>query len=698
MKPRPLVMYLGGFAPVGGIEAFARDFLLAIADAYPERELVIWGSRSTENVLLGDIARSGAKISGSPWRWGCAWRMPDYVLAPIGRSAVQRAAAVIFKRPPPPAVLGYLRRSAQATGRRIPFILITPYRPLEYWGPSPDLGFLANFDVIAVQSEDGRLDLETSGYRGRIVHIPLLPPDTAAPVAFPARSEPGLFRLGFLGRLAAQKNVRYLLDVYRQLALGQGGLRYELHLFGDGEQREELERRRAELGLSGVTFHGMIPRAEVARAIDSCDLFLNTSVTEGQCLVALEVLSRGRPLVATPVGALPEILREAELGRLAPLDDPAAYANTVAEVARRISDGAITPESVVTSFRRRYDHAAIVNRYLDLLASELTGAAAPVGSGAGVETAPASVSVSIMITTKNRLEDLRRTCAVLRTLSPPPLEIIITADGCTDGTVDFVRSEMPQARLIVNEVGRGSVVSRDRMIREARGDYILSLDDDSHPEQHDFLARIPRIFEQRPAMAVLHFPQRSDEYPATLGAFDFGPPRVTRSFSSAGAVLRRSTYLRLRGFEPCFFHVYEEPDYGLQCCAAGHEVFFEPSLTVRHRYTGTGRNEMRNHHRHARNELLGTLLRVPFPYVVPMALYRVLSQFRYACARGVDWMVHEPVWWLRALACVPHCLRERRTVRWADYRRWLRLAEVDYTAGRGLTAPRPRPAPVETAV
>jgi GT2 family glycosyltransferase len=46
-----------------------------------------------------------------------------------------------------------------------------------------------------------------------------------------------------------------------------------------------------------------------------------------------------------------------------------------------------------------------------------------------------SLTISIMITTKNRVQELRRTCRVLGQLSPQPLEILITADGCTDGTV-----------------------------------------------------------------------------------------------------------------------------------------------------------------------------------------------------------------------------------------------------------------------
>jgi glycosyltransferase involved in cell wall biosynthesis len=364
-------MYLGGFARVGGIEAFARDFLLGIAPTFPERELVIWGERGPDHALLDDIARSGAKISGSPWRWGCAWAVPDYVLAPFGRPAVRRAAAVIFKRPPPPPILRWLRRASQSTRRRIPFILITPYRPLEYWGRSPDVRDLGNFDVITVQSEDGRRDLEAAGYPGRIEHIPLLPPEIAPLVDFPSRSRPGVIRLGFLGRLVSQKNLRYLLEAYHALALGNGGLRYELHIFGDGVEREDLERRCADLRLPAVTFHGERPRAEIARAIDSCDLFANTSFTEGQCLVALEVLSRGRPLVATPVGALPEVLSQEVLGRLAPLDDARAFAAAISDVAQKITDGSITPKSVAATFRERFDRAAILRRYQELLAREI---------------------------------------------------------------------------------------------------------------------------------------------------------------------------------------------------------------------------------------------------------------------------------------------------------------------------------------
>lgn len=282
--------------------------------------------------------------------------------------------------------------------------------------------------------------------------------------------------------------------------------------------------------------------------------------------------------------------------------------------------------------------------------------------------------VSIMITTRNRVGELRRTIQMLGKLDPSPDEILITADGCTDGTAEFVSSALSNAKLIVNQTAIGSVASRDRMMREATGDLVLALDDDSYPEQSRCIARIVTFFQQRPKLAVLHFYQRTDEYPETLAETEVGSEeRLTRSFANSGAVLRRSTYLQLSGFEPRFYHMYEEPDYALQCVAAGCDVLFSPIITIRHHYAGRARDEISIHHRHACNEFWSTLMRCPFPPVPAMLAWRVFSQFRYACKRGWSWVVREPRWWAQAVAGIPYFLRKRKPVSWAAYQRWLSL-------------------------
>jgi len=284
-----------------------------------------------------------------------------------------------------------------------------------------------------------------------------------------------------------------------------------------------------------------------------------------------------------------------------------------------------------------------------------------------------ALTISVMITTRNRIDDLIRTCRNLQRLSPSPTEWLITADGCSDDTERLIKQEFPEVRLIANQPGRGSVASRDRMMREARGDLVLALDDDSYPEQMDCIALVSRLFEKNPKLAVLHFPQRSDEYPETLSQTESASEHLTRSFSNSGAVLRRSTYLELPGFELRFFHAYEEPDYALQCVAAGYDVLFSPILTIRHHYSGQVRSEIRTHHYHARNEFWSALLRCPFPFVIGMAGWRIFSQFYYACKRGWSWVIREPLWWWQALGGIPYCVRRRRPVSWASYKRWLGL-------------------------
>ena len=280
--------------------------------------------------------------------------------------------------------------------------------------------------------------------------------------------------------------------------------------------------------------------------------------------------------------------------------------------------------------------------------------------------------VSVMITTSNRLEELQRTLQMLGKLDPAPDEVLVTADGCTDGTAEFL-SAMPNVKFVVNQPARGSVASRDRMIREARGELVLALDDDSYPEQLDCIARFVPLFEQRSNLAVLHFPQRTDEYPDTVARMDFGHEKLTRSFANSGAVLRRSTYLELAGFEPRFYHMYEEPDYGLQCLAAGYDVVFSPIVTIRHHYSGQARDEIRIHHRHARNEFWSSLMRCPFPFALGVLGWRAASQFRYACRRGWSWVVREPRWWAQAVAGIPYFIRKRKPVSWEAYKRWLSL-------------------------
>jgi len=283
------------------------------------------------------------------------------------------------------------------------------------------------------------------------------------------------------------------------------------------------------------------------------------------------------------------------------------------------------------------------------------------------------LTCAVSIATHNRLSELRRTLGIIASLTPQPDELLICADGCDDGTAQFVRAEFPHATLIEHPQPRGSIASRIELMKSAKSDIVISLDDDSYPTDHDFITRVRALFTALPHIAVASFPQRTDEFPGTLSVAGFGPSRYVANYVNAAAAFRRAVYLELEGWPPEFEHAYDESDYSLQCLAAGYAVYYETGIAIRHHFTSLKRNEIRTHHRHARNEQWSAWRRCPAPGVILVSLYRAATQFGYAVKRGPAWVIREPVWWLMALRGLPAALQKRKPVPARIYRQWLRL-------------------------
>jgi GT2 family glycosyltransferase len=284
--------------------------------------------------------------------------------------------------------------------------------------------------------------------------------------------------------------------------------------------------------------------------------------------------------------------------------------------------------------------------------------------------------VAVCITSHQRRSELARTLGEIARLDPRPDETIVIADGCTDGSAEMVRADFPWVRLIVHETAHGSVPSRNEMGRATDCDVFLSLDDDSYPVETDAIPRIRALFTGNPRLAVAEFPQRTDERPASLEQTNFGPARFIGSYANSGAVVRRSVFVELGGYEDAFFHAYEEPDFALRCCAAGWQVKFEPALHIRHHWTSSQRSEIRIHHRHARNETWSAWMRCPLPWLLLVGPFRAWRQLGYAWKRG--WTLREPVWWWQALCGLGTCLRRRRALTWKKYRAWMQLVRTPH--------------------
>ncbi len=139
----------------------------------------------------------------------------------------------------------------------------------------------------------------------------------------------GQFVVGAVARLAPQKRIEDLIDGFRLADLPDS----HLHLIGDGPMRKEHEDHVRRVGLAGrVTFSGV--RADAAELVSAFDVFCLTSGWEGLPRTLIEAMAAGRPVVATPVGGVAEVVDHGESGLITPVGD----IESLACALRRLAD------------------------------------------------------------------------------------------------------------------------------------------------------------------------------------------------------------------------------------------------------------------------------------------------------------------------------------------------------------------------
>jgi glycosyltransferase involved in cell wall biosynthesis len=134
----------------------------------------------------------------------------------------------------------------------------------------------------------------------------------------------------FLGRLGQRKGIHVLLAAMCRLK--SSFPQVELLCGGDGD----LEAIGAELSklelTNSVKLLGWVTEEDRNRLLESCEIFVLPSYDEGVPMSILEAMSAGLPIVSTPVGGIPEVVRQGVDGLLVPPGDSNALANALAQL------------------------------------------------------------------------------------------------------------------------------------------------------------------------------------------------------------------------------------------------------------------------------------------------------------------------------------------------------------------------------
>jgi glycosyltransferase involved in cell wall biosynthesis len=169
---------------------------------------------------------------------------------------------------------------------------------------------------------------------------------------------PEAFTVGWIGRMTGVKRTDDLLQAFKLLV--DRGVDAMLCLVGDGPDRAEVERRANALGIvRRCLFVGY--QEDVSPFYAAFDTFVLPSANEGTPVTVIEALAAGRPVVATRVGGLPDLLDDGVEGFLVP---PGA----VDELVERLAQLAVDPElrdRMGAAARMRMPQRYAVARLLD---------------------------------------------------------------------------------------------------------------------------------------------------------------------------------------------------------------------------------------------------------------------------------------------------------------------------------------------
>ena len=227
--------------------------------------------------------------------------------------------------------------------------------------------FYNNYDKIICQSDDMMNDLleNFSIRKEKLVKI-------NNPVDFDfiesklAESEkPESFKSDFknivaIGNLSSRKGFDNLLNVFSHLK----NEKIQLHILGDGRDKELLHQMKSDLGLENVIFHGQ--QKNPYQFLKFADLFILSSRYEGFPNVLLEAGACGTYALANNCpGGIQEIVQPKINGEIADIENHQEFAEKIVEVLSESHNS----EEIRNSIKSRFSKEIILKKYEDLLLS-----------------------------------------------------------------------------------------------------------------------------------------------------------------------------------------------------------------------------------------------------------------------------------------------------------------------------------------
>lgn len=326
--------------------------------------------------------------------------------------------------------------------------------------------------------------------------------------------------------------------------------------------------------------------------------------------------------------------------------------------------------------------------------------------------------ISVVIPNWNGMEHLPLCLAALESQTLTGFETVVVDNGSTDGSLQFIREEHPQVRVVELEGNLGFPAAVNAGIRASDSEYVVLLNNDTRAE-NGWLERLVSAMDETPAAGfgaskILRYDPPhpidsvGDGYSLwkgggyNVGAFESRANYSDRAWvfgaCAAAAIYRRAMFDEIGGFDEDFFLNFEDVDLSMRAQLAGYRCLYVPDAVVYHK-RGASRQDVPVHLLVGtmRNRIWVTFKSLPLPIlllVMSLNLVRFAKKVAKRNARrilyalhlrephppsGVDpWMVNlgfrrSVVAWSRALRALPEKRRQVQKTRKVSSRRLYRV-------------------------
>lgn len=285
---------------------------------------------------------------------------------------------------------------------------------------------------------------------------------------------------------------------------------------------------------------------------------------------------------------------------------------------------------------------------------------------------------SVLIPTRNRLPLLQRALGSVYAQDYPNCEILVLDDASEDGTSEYIRSRHPDIRLFGNEESRGQIIGRNLLSREAKGDYLVNLDDDAWFLNADAISNVVARMEAEPELGIINFRVLDAE---THVPFFPEAEYYASCYWALGYCVRKAVLEETGYYRELLKWGFEERDLGLRILDRGYRFLQFPGATVAHPHFVPGKAlpgspEYRDLGQawllSAKTRLLHAWLNEPFPWYLLSTANALVKYTAKAAWRGYGGHALRGFW--QAAKEFPQFKATRRPVSSQTMRIYLTLA------------------------